>query len=321
MSSRIKNDTVAICLATYNGERYIDEQLESIITQSYKNWVLYIRDDGSTDATLEILRKYAQRYVGKIVVLEHINEKQETNSKNNFSYIVEYVKDNYDYDYYMTADQDDYWLPDKIYKSLLYMKKAEKRYPGVPILIHTGLKVVDERLNEISSSLFSYRSINPRIRNLNRLLVQNNATGCTMMWNRLLGKIVRVPSDKVITYDWWMTLTASCFGKIFYLKKPTVLYRQHRGNLLGAIKVNSLFFVFKRLKDIKYVKETIKNSVKQAEALLMIYHDLLKPSERKIIKRYAKLYEHKKFEREIIILQNGFLKQGVIQILGELLFI
>lgn len=316
----ITQNTIAICLACYNGAEYINEQLKSILEQTYTDWVLFVRDDASTDETAGIIERYASKNSGKIVAVPNPGKENTGNAKQNFALILNYVKDNYSFNYFMFCDQDDYWLPEKIEKTMALMKETEKDATK-PILVHTDLKVVDSELNELGDSFFKYRALKPDVKDLSHLLIQNNITGCTMMWNKALNDLVHLGDTNVAMHDWWLTLTACCFGEIACLKESTILYRQHANNSIGATKVNTIGFIFKRLFGGNYVKKTLVMSVDQAGSYLKYYKDSLSEEQTKLMELYADLYHHNKFVRIGRVIKHKFLKQGFVQVVGELMYI
>lgn len=315
----IADNTVAICMATYNGAAYVKEQIESIEQQSYKNWVLFIRDDNSTDDTVYILNEKAKKNPEKIILIED-NDIQGGSSKRNFAGILKWVSQNYNFNYFMFSDQDDFWLPQKVEMSVNKVKKIEETYNG-PVLVHTDLKVVDRNLNEIGSSFIKYRALNPNVKDINHLLVQNNITGCTMCWNKKLNNILDISDDRVAMHDWWMALAASCFGRIEFISEPTILYRQHGNNVVGATNVNSLSFIIKRLTGSAHVKETLSMSMVQSKAFEDYYKNTLSDNQRAIVKKFSDLKTKGKMEKLKTILEYGYLKQGFVQIIGEMMFI
>lgn len=312
-------NTVAICMATYNGSQYIAEQIESILRQTYRNWILFIRDDGSTDRTVEIIKKYTEQYQEKITLLE-----DETltggSAKQNFAAILTWITKYYDFSYFMFADQDDIWLEDKLEKSLKAMQEAESEKQQ-PILLHTDLKVVDQDLKVLGDSFFQYRAIDPDVKDLRHLLIQNNVTGCTMLWNRALNDRIDICDEAVAMHDWWIALTACMFGRIICLKEPTVLYRQHGSNVVGATRVNSIGFIKKRLANLPHVRKTFRMAVDQAEVFLKQHREQLTPETIRILSVFSALYTKSKPVRMAIICKESFLKQGLVQIIGELIFI
>ena len=124
---------VAILMATYNGEKYLSEQIESIINQTFTDWVLYIHDDGSTDGTLEIIKKYVKIYPKKIILIQG---ERTGGAKFNFFSLMDKVTA----EYIMFSDQDDWWLPDKINKTLEKCIKIENGQKDTPVVVFTDFK-------------------------------------------------------------------------------------------------------------------------------------------------------------------------------------
>ena len=315
----IDANTVAICMATYNGEAYVSQQIDSILKQTYENWVLFIRDDHSMDKTPEILRQYAIQWQDKVILIEDASL-DGGSAKQNFAAILSWVKGNYDFSYFMFADQDDVWMNDKIEKTLQVMQKAETEYQG-PILVHTDLTVVDHKLDVLGTSSFAYRALNPDITDLRHLLIQNNVTGCTMLWNRHLNDLLDLSSEAIVMHDWWIALTACVFGRILCIKEPTILYRQHSSNVVGATKVNTLAFILNRLVRDNHVRKTLHMAVEQAHEFAVYYKDQLGQEQTEILRSFSSLYEYSKLKRLTTVCRGSFLKQGWVQIIGELLFI
>lgn len=321
MSVKMKagNDTVAICMAVYNGEQFLREQIDSIIAQTWSKWILFIRDDGSKDKTSNLLCEYAKTYPDKIVLIDD-PELKGGSAKRNFTVILDWVNRRYDFQYFMFSDQDDVWLENKIEVCMKYMKREEAK-KLVPVLVHTDLKVVDQELNLLGDSFFAYRALDVKKKDLRHLLVQNNITGCTMLWNWKLNDLIDLQYDAIAMHDWWMALVASSFGKIVCVKKPTILYRQHGGNVVGATQVNTLSFIVKRLTGSAHVKETLHMSVVQVQLFLKTYREQLSQEQIEVLETFADIMNHNKFIRIATILKGGYLKQGIVQIIGELLFI
>lgn len=315
--------TVAICMATYNGEKYIEEQIQSIIDQTYRDWVLFIHDDGSQDDTVKHIQRFLNADADRknqIILLEDTLSFCGS-AKDNFAGILDYVKKNYDFSYFMFADQDDVWLPNKIRLSMEKMLESEKSDKSIPILVHTDLKVVDEQLKVLGDSFIRYRALNPRVRDINHLLAQNNVTGCTMLWNKPLNDVINLGNPEVAMHDWWFSTSASLFGQIEFVDEPTVLYRQHDSNTVGATKVNTIGFIVKRLLGNNHVKQTIQLSVNQAQGLLRCYGNDINRENYAILEKYATLYRNGKIKRCRILIGNGYLKQGIIQRIGQLMYV
>lgn len=318
MYQRESSETVAICLATFNGEEYLRQQLDSVLSQSYRDWKLYVRDDGSEDDTKEIVEEYC--YGDSRIVLVH-NAKPVHSATQNFIALHEWVRKNAEYDYLMFCDQDDVWFPNKIEITLRAMKLAEESC-NCPILVHTDAAIVNKELKIIAESRFGYRSLNPKKSDFSHLLVLNNVQGCSLMINKSLDNAV-VYGPGVLYHDWWVALVAAAFGKIVYVNSQSLLYRQHEDNTLGAIKVNSVSYVFERIAATKSMREKIRRTLDlpfgQAEGFLRVYSDSLSMANNELIKQYLSITEKPKIARQYILIRNGLMRQGFVQIIGQIL--
>lgn len=148
---------VAILLATYNSGKRLRFQLDSLFLQTYKDWILYVHDDGSLDDTLDILAEYANRYKGQLRVME--DEIKGRGAKNSFFWLL----DNVVADYYMFCDHDDIWLPNKIKLSLNALLDIEKEKGNLPICIFSDLALVDGDYNVYNASMWKSAGIKPNI--------------------------------------------------------------------------------------------------------------------------------------------------------------
>lgn len=235
---------IDILLSTYNSEKYLLQQIESFFYQTYSNWRLIIRDDGSTDGTLQILNKLAQTYHDKIIV----------HSGSNIGVIksFECLLGLSDAEYIMFSDHDDVWLENKIEETLLKMRKMEINHSEKPLLVFTNLKVVDENLQLIHESFWKYARLNINIlTDFNYLAVCNCVTGCTIMINRKAKDICLPFSEKTKMHDSWIALIVCKYGIIDYVDDTTILYRQHSENVFGASKEeikSTTTYVISRLK-------------------------------------------------------------------------
>lgn len=290
---------IAILLATYNGEKYLKEQIDSILSQMDRvpeKYALYVHDDGSTDGTCEILKEYAVSYPGKVELLEG---PPQGGSTKNFMFLLKEVEA----DYYMFSDQDDVWLPEKIEREYEEMKKLEDS----PAMVFSDMKVVDEDLQVIDESFYSYSNLNPHRTKLNELILENVVSGCCMLFNRRLRDLALRYSDleKIKWHDWWITEIAAAvsgMGKaednpsessaginsgseiekttISYIPAPLMLYRQHGTNAVGATEDMSFNRVTKKLSMIlggeqsEQTRIFIREAVDQAKQLLGLKEDI-----------------------------------------------
>jgi glycosyltransferase involved in cell wall biosynthesis len=224
---------IEILLATYNGERFLREQIDSILAQDYENWRVLARDDGSTDGTVSILEEYEERLPGRFRVLPA--SAGTGHPKWNFLRLMEASTS----EYICFADQDDVWLPQKLTLTMQAMRRTEARHgKNIPLLAFTDLHVVDENLATMAGSLWKLHSLNPRqVNHFARLIGQNVVTGSTAMANRCLIELALRMPDEADMHDSWVALVASAFGAGESVPVQTVLYRQHGGNMLGAIEM------------------------------------------------------------------------------------
>lgn len=142
----INCNSIAILLATYKAEKYLRDQLDSLLSQTNTDWTCYCQDDGSPDKTVSILSEYSVNYPRHFVVVDHGLTRQ--GCANNFLTLLNCIESKY----YMFCDQDDVWLPDKILLSFDRMKQIEVSHLDNPILIHTDRIFVDETLNVLQAS-------------------------------------------------------------------------------------------------------------------------------------------------------------------------
>lgn len=226
---------IAILLATYNGEKFISNQLDSLFTQSCQDFIIYIHDDGSTDFTLSIVQAYCEKYPERIVILP--DSTIHRGAKDSFLWLLESVEAQY----YMFCDQDDIWLNDKVESSLKKIKSLEKENPDKAVMVHTDLKVVDEFLEEMYPSFWSYAGYNVDLHKRFGYAATNNVfTGCTMILNKNSRDFSLPPHPEAPMHDWWIGLVTAKNGVIGNIKKTTVLYRQH-GNNVESIGNNGHF--------------------------------------------------------------------------------
>lgn len=243
-------ETVDVLLATYNGEKYIREQIESILNQTYQNIRLIISDDCSKDNTPEILREYEK----KDNRIELYIQEKNLGVVKNIEFLLSKVKNNY----YMLSDQDDVWLSEKIEKSLetLTNKDAD--------LVFGDLEVVDQDLKTIYPSFGDFMLLNNKINkyiNSPKLnYIYNCVTGCTVLAKKeTIQKIVPLPGkSKYLIHDHWIGLMASIYGKVAYMPEKYIKYRQHGNNQVGTEKISH---GFKKLDQVRELFINVKLGV------------------------------------------------------------
>lgn len=259
---------IEILLSTYNGELFLRQQLDSIIDQTYQEWEILIRDDGSCDNTISIINEYCERYPHKI---RYIGDNKNIGCLLSYETLLQESKA----PYILFCDQDDVWMPDKIESTLNKMIFVEKSYPGSSVLIHTDLEVVDQNKNAIHSSFWKLSHIKPNLlKKFNYLGVYNGVTGCSMMINKA-AKINAMPfSANARMHDSWISLCVSKVGYIDYVENKTILYRQHEYNQIGVEEqLNSYNF---KNKFLNFKKVIIKNRLQLRMLNDLHYGNILK---------------------------------------------
>lgn len=308
-------DMVTVVMATYNGEKYLDEQLDSILSSTYKDFKLYIFDDGSQDSTMEILNRYKVKYPDKI----HINQ-NETNLGVTLNFLNAII--NTSSEYIMLCDQDDVWKKDKIAKTLKRMKQMEVQFgKDLPIAVFTDANVTDSKLNIIHESFFRSGRLNPSLTDLPHLLMENKLIGCTLMIN---GAIRRILQSKPLPrrarfHDGWLGLIAASLGKISFIPEPTLLYRQHEANVVG--NRGFLSYIVNRVSNLKRQKEALIALQMQAKEFADLYHDYIDSNKMELIMQFSKLSKEGFLKRRLLILRYGYLKSGIIRNIGLMIIV
>lgn len=233
----VNKKRIAILLGVYNGGKYLAEQLDSLLAQTNDDWTIYIRDDGSSDNSVDLISNYHNKYQDLISVIN--DDRGNLKSRDNFFQLLNSV----DSEYYMFCDQDDVWLPEKIQLTFDKMKFNEIHNASKPIVIFTDLKIVDNSLNLISTSFWRHSKINPEIlKDFKFLSVCNAVTGCTMMINKEAYNNSLPVLPESLMHDCWISLkTIANNGIIDFVKEPTILYRQHDNNVIGVETKNGYY--------------------------------------------------------------------------------
>ncbi len=218
---------IAILMATYNGARYLAEQMDAVLAQSYPHWELYVQDDLSTDDTPNILAHYAAADAR----IHIVSNDRKRGAMRNFERLMATV----DAECYMFSDQDDIWLPEKVERTLAFFRQRQED-DSKPLVVCTDLRVVDAHLHELAPSFWKMQRISPQLLTTLPLLgVHCLATGCTMMFNAAARRAALPFPPEAVMHDVWLTLAAArAGGTIAGLPETTILYRQHARNAIGA---------------------------------------------------------------------------------------
>lgn len=235
-----------ILMTTYNGEKFISQQLSSIISQTWKNWCLIIRDDGSSDATISILNDFKQKD-NRIIVIE--NETEKHGSYMNFWTLIHEVRENYsEYDYYFFSDQDDIWESDKL---KVMINAAEKENTRYPLLLYADMRVINQYNDVIYESLNSVMGIG-EMSGYSLFFTHGFLWGCDVCVNsELFNSMPLLPLNHpyidIMSHDNYMGKYALLTGRIKYIKKILVNHRRHENNTTGGYSMRlNLISIFNK---------------------------------------------------------------------------
>jgi glycosyltransferase involved in cell wall biosynthesis len=270
---------VQILMSSYNGEKYIGQQIESLLHQDHQNLEIFIRDDGSKDQTVAITEEYSQKYTNVTLL-------KDDNKGVIASFFELVLKADEQADYFAFCDQDDVWKPSKVSRAVNLLEKESKE---IPLLYFSRLDIVDEQLQLLKQS-----PIPPSGVGFENALIQNVATGCTIFFNKKMLELFKrhVPNkEKVTMHDSWFYLLGAGLGKVIYDEQSHLLYRQHSSNTLGMAD-NKLKSAMVRYRNFKKEGQR-KPYTQQTEEFYRLFKDELNPKKRKLIEDF--LYKRSSF--------------------------
>lgn len=293
--------SVDILLATYNGAAFLAEQLDSLLAQSYSDWHLLVRDDGSTDGTLAILQDYADRFPDQLTIL---CDGQRLGAKASFAALMARSTASY----VAFCDQDDVWLPHKLARLLEIIRAVEAELPApAPVLAHCDLELVDEDSRTLAPSFWRFQGIQAERNAVEQLLVENTVTGCAAVFNRaLLERALPIP-EAAYMHDFWLALIASATGRILVLDEPLVRYRQHGSNTVGAVSLSGPMAVLARAWQTASWKVDYSAGCRQAQALVLRLQGSVPEGRLLKVSRFAELYCYGWLGRRFLLITLGCL--------------
>lgn len=301
----MENARVQILLSTWNGERWLPELLASLEKQTFQDWQLLIRDDGSTDQTLRILLKWQAEHPDKLAGL--LLDGSHLGSKLSFSRLVEASTA----PCLMFCDQDDVWFPEKIELQYTALRRLEGQYgEATPLLVHSDLVVVDQYRTIQAVSFWDYRDFDvgqPK----QAYLLTNVVTGCATAFNRAAAAWAFPLPLYAMEHDRWLALVCAWFGHIQALPPPLLLYRQHEGNAIGAESANA---------NAHDVSLRVEAWSQQAEVFLHRFGERLDVENFKRVTAVAGLRHLHGWKRRRHILHHRLFKPGVLNNIALLLF-
>ena len=299
-----KSQEVVILLATANGARYLGEQLESILSQTLHGWRIIAADDGSSDTTLEILHTFRESHPGRLTILD---EPPVHSAKDNFFRLLLRAPRAA---YYAFCDQDDVWHPDKLATLVDACRRLEDAAPtSTPCLVYSDLVVVDEDLEVTADSFMSQIAVTPSRTTLGSLLVENSVPGCATLFNDPLRTIFAAqsgPFDDVFMHDWWLALIAKALGRLEFVDRPLVSYRQHGRNSLGSVNRRGLVFMINKLRNSSTGTD---QALRQGHLFSQIYAPSAPPDTARTLAAFTSLNGKSRVRRAAICIRHGILKQ------------
>ena len=306
----------AVLLTTYNGAVYLPALLDSLAAQTDPDFFVLVQDDGSEDRTPEILREAAQR---DIRILFGAEQGKHLGAAGNFISLIRQA----DADYVLLCDQDDIWEPEKLAVLKEAMRDLERSAgAGTPLLVHSDCSLIDPAGKTIGGSFFAHQGWDPGAVTLPRLLVQNNVTGCTLIMNEPLRKLVaeHAKSKDLFMHDWFIALTAASFGRIAFVSRPLTRYRQHTGNEIGASPRSLIARGLAALKNRRESKRRILLTYTHTKVFSRMYGDRLPARARETVEQYLSTRRMRKIPRVLAVRRMGCVMQSPVTRLGQILF-
>lgn len=270
MKSEQKENTVYVLMSTYNGQKYVEEQINSLLSQVNCKINLIVRDDGSTDNTKSILKEYSRK--GVLILVE---DDENLGPARSFLRLIEVAPSE---GFYAFADQDDYWKPDKISRAIRLLDKYDA---SMPLVYYSNAEVVDYNLNSLKKNVYEKKQMpTPE-----KILCGYGVQGCTMVFNSCLREILLkedISTLRVGMHDFFLCdLCVACGGKIIFDDVPTMKYRQHENNVLGFdTKTNKLRKLKKCIQEL--FTETDESIADDAD-ILMRYEECMSEKGRVLV--------------------------------------
>lgn len=283
-------DKVQVLMSSYNGEKYIEEQIDSILKQVGIDIQLFIRDDGSTDKTIQIIRKKSREYPKKIQLVCGHN----IGYKKSFMDLVYMCPDSYDY--YAFADQDDVWLKDKIQKGIEQIKKEDSKYP---VLYYGMMTQVDNKLRVMKDQQ-NFKAVP----NYKMILFQNFAQGSTIIFNNsLLVMIKKYKANFEVAHDIWLPLVADFTGKVIGDKNSYILYRRHSSAV--TVKMHNKYWY-------DLIKAIFRGKIvpNYAIPLLEGYSGYISSEKKEYLKQ---LLDYKKYNNKLNLLLDKMVRKNTLK--------
>lgn len=301
---------IEVVMATWNGSRFVEEQLDSLFSQSFRDFRLTVRDDASTDSTLEIVEKYRSRYPDRIVV-------QRNHTRMGACATFGLLVQESDASYVAFCDQDDVWRNDKLDISFRAMQTVERKYGiNTPVLVFSDMALMEEDRTVIAPSLWKMAHVNPARSTLGTMLAQNLVSGCTALANRSLILKGRPIPGNATMHDAWLGLVAAAFGILHPLDETTIQYRQHEGNAIGAGRGWKLADAYRRLIGDQQFSDEVQSSRRQARSFAVRYANELDEAQRRVLNTWSNSQDLPAIVRHWTLYRNGLRRTHWLNTIG-----
>jgi len=289
---------VSVVIATYNGERFLEQQINSVLAQTIKPAEIVVCDDDSTDNTIAILEKFSTNHQ-----LKYYRNTKRMGVVENFKKAVSLATPG---NYIALCDQDDIWLPQKIEKSIEALSKIDD---GIsPAMIYSDLILIDSDEHLLNPSVDNELGHDKYHHCLETLLFGNFVLGCTVMMNESMRKFFSdIPKNKAFNHDTWITLIAFTFGKVSRLNQPYIMYRSHADNVTFSNhkKKNRIERIMTHLIAVFQKNDFLENEVILFREFYHFYHNRLSGEHKKKIEKLIRL-ENASYLKKKIAFETAF---------------
>lgn len=284
---------IDILMATYNGERYIRQQIMSLQSQTYSDWRLVVHDDGSKDKTVEIVRSLAE-YDNRIVVLD--DGIKCGSPASNFLHLVH----NSTSEYAMFCDQDDIWFDNKVVSMYNAIKVMDNTMPTV-VYADAYVWYPEEGIDGLANGYVA--------KNLKQFLFQNSGIqGCSTIFNRAMAQQMSKYNGRCAMHDHLLQFIGCAFGNVGYLPIPLILYRQHRSNFTGGEAFSAS--LMDRLIKHSSIPVMTRAHLNSNIDMIQTYENLLSDADKQLCKEYLSLPEKSKISKILTVLKCQFTLGG-----------
>jgi glycosyltransferase involved in cell wall biosynthesis len=290
-------------MSTFNGERFLAEQLDSLLNQRDVGISIIIRDDGSSDGTRGILERYSARSPNI-----HVHPGTNLGVVPSFIELMR-LASAIPAGYFALCDQDDVWLPEKLSRAV---RALGTENPG-PRLYCSVVRYVDESLRDLGSSRTSLRA------GFDNAVVENIATGCTVVFNRALLDLVNsAPPRRALMHDWWLYMVAAAFGDVIFDPQSWILYRQHGRNVIGGT-TSAYRMMVTRLRRFRLRQGGVFRCSDQAEEFLRCFGEQCPPDHRQVLQEMlavrGRFFRRLRFAFAGRIRRNHWIDDGLLRVL------